>query len=384
MVDAVVKEITWREGKKVRLSLDGPCPMHPEGGGQPGDSGRLIWNGGAAAITNTLKGEAQGVVLEAVVEKGDLLAGIEVNLIRDDDRNKILSRMHSAEHVLSRVMEKMRPGLSVYKVAIGEERTAVYLRYDGQIDWDFMFAAEKEAMSVVNSAIAVENLEVSIEEAKSMEGLKARWDRVEDQLIRVVRIPDFDLIACSGTHVSNTSQIGPLCVESIKGSAPEWEITFSLGDSFYLYSQEMRRLVSRVNCTPMELGKILDRLNEENQTMKKHLSKVASYVELPWTLELVRDLTVNCSVTVGLPADMLSICGRKKAADGGVVLVICDDGGSGPVPFMIWDQDQVLDIRALLSSPELEAKGGGKGGSISGRTGCRSIEKWLKAIESTL
>lgn len=355
--------------------------MHQEGGGQPGDSGDLLWDGGKAKVINTLKGG----VLEVLLEKGSLVEGMEVSLHRDEGRNAILSRMHSAEHVLSRVMENLKPGLSVYKVAVGEGRTGVYMRYDGDVDWDFAFQAEKEARAVVSSAIPVEILEVSEDEARSMKGLKARWDRLSDSLIRVVRIPGFDLIACSGSHVSNTSQIGDICVESVRGSAPEWEISFSLGDGLYLYSQEMRRLISKLNCPPREVGKIIDRLTEENHSCKRYLAKVAPYVELPWQESTLNGTRISYCIPVGLPTDLLSQCGRKRSVDvGGIVIVISDDGVSARVPFMLWDRDENLNIKELLSSPELEARGGGRGGSISGQAGCRSMEKWLDAVGRVL
>ncbi len=376
-----ISSVDQGEGKRLMVMLAGPSDMHPEGGGQPGDSGELHWDGGRAKVLNTLKGG----LLDVLPEKGSLVQGMEVCLDRDESRNALLSRMHSAEHVLSRVMENLKPGLSVYKVAVGEERTGVYLRYDGDIDWDFAFQAERETRSIVDSAMPVETLEVSVEQARSMDGLKARWDRVDDAVIRVVRIPGFDLIACSGSHVSNTSQIGDICVESIKGSAPEWEISFSLGEGFYVYSQEMRRLVSRLNCSPQEIGKIIDRLTEENHSYKRYLTKIAPYVELPWQESTLYGTRISYCAPVGLPSDLLSQCGRKRAVDvGGIVLAISDDGISPRIPFMLWDCDEILKVKELLSSPDLDARGGGRGGSISGQTGCRSADKWLNALELVL
>ena len=36
--------------------------FYPEGGGQSGDAGRLTWEGGEAAVTDTRKDKASGVV----------------------------------------------------------------------------------------------------------------------------------------------------------------------------------------------------------------------------------------------------------------------------------------------------------------------------------
>ncbi|MFT7047376.1 MAG: Ser-tRNA(Ala) deacylase AlaX, partial [Celeribacter sp.] len=37
--------------------------FYPTGGGQPGDSGRLDWNGGALNIATTIKGDAGAIIL---------------------------------------------------------------------------------------------------------------------------------------------------------------------------------------------------------------------------------------------------------------------------------------------------------------------------------
>ena len=45
----------WR-----KVGPGGTKPPKTRGGGQPGDTGRLTWAGGEAAIIDTIKGEAAG------------------------------------------------------------------------------------------------------------------------------------------------------------------------------------------------------------------------------------------------------------------------------------------------------------------------------------
>lgn len=379
MTRAQVLDVKPQGGKRFLIAVSGADGMHPEGGGQPGDSGSFSWDGGEGTILNILKKKDEGIVLDVTIKKGEVSRDIVIDLARDDARHETLSRMHSGEHVLSRVMENMKPGLSVYKVAVGEERTSVYFRYKGDIDWDFLFSAETAARSVVRSALPVEALELPIEEAKSLEGLKARWDRVDDAIIRVVRIPGFDIIACSGSHVSNTSMIGEICVESFKGTSPEWELTFSLGDRFGFFSREMRRLVSSLHCAPDEVGKIIERLMDENGLLKKQIARINPYVSLPWEEMDCCGVKLSLSSPVGLTGDLVSGAARRRAeASGGVVLALMDDGESPRIPFILCDPGELIDIKPLLSRPELDARGGGRGGMISGQTGCRSMATWAR------
>lgn len=383
-----VLKLDNEKGKKASVLIDGDHFLHPEGGGQPGDSGFFSSDNCDGFILNTRKDEDGFFVLDLKLKSGELKEGDLLEVERDDVRHSVLSRMHSGEHVLSRVMEDIRPGLSVYKVAVGEERTGVYLRYDGDLDWDFLFEAEDRAREVVRSSLPVETLVLPIDEAKGLDGLKARWDRVSDEFIRVVRIPEFDLIACSGSHVENTSDIGTLFVESFKGSSPEWEVVFSLdSDRDVLYSREMRRLISRANCRYDEVGKIMERLGDENGSLRKQLAKVQQYVTLPWETIVLEGLTFDVLHSVGLPKELVTSSCRKRAEgrSDSIVLALIDDGVGRAIPFMLCvGGDFSFDSKGLLDSNELKVRGGGRGGVLSGQTECRSLDVWLKVCRGII
>ena len=56
--DALVLALTAEGGVVADRSV-----FYPTGGGQPGDAGRISWDGGSAAIADAVKGEAGAVVL---------------------------------------------------------------------------------------------------------------------------------------------------------------------------------------------------------------------------------------------------------------------------------------------------------------------------------
>jgi len=131
----------------------------------------------------------------------------------DGPRLALLLRHHSGEHLLSRILEDAHPGLAVHKVAVGEESTSVYFTYDGEVDWAMLFSAEDRAREVVASDLPVTIQEYSREEGQKIPRLKVNWDRVHSPTLRVVRIgEDLDVIACSGSHVSSTGEIGEIFI----------------------------------------------------------------------------------------------------------------------------------------------------------------------------
>ena len=79
--------------------------FYPTGGGQPGDSGRLIWDGGEVAIAIAVKGDAPDEVIHVAPEGAALPpVGTEVRAILDWDRRHRHMWVHTALHLLSVVI----------------------------------------------------------------------------------------------------------------------------------------------------------------------------------------------------------------------------------------------------------------------------------------
>lgn len=381
----IIKVLTV-DKKNARIVTD-VNPFHSEGGGQPGDSGEAFKGNFRAKVLNCRQ-EGQDKVLCLKLKKGIPLEGMEIELELDEGRNRLLSRMHTGEHVLSRVMEKLNPGLHVYKVAIGEEYSSIFLTFDGELSWDLLFRAEKEASEVVKCDLPVNISLVPIEEAKKMDGLKARWDRVTDETIRVVSIPDFDLIACSGSHVSSTGEIDTIFIDSYKGNKPDWEIRFYIGSIREReLSREMRILLGDLHCQPDEVAKVIDRLKAENSRGRKLLSRLQKYAVLPWNCDSHDGITVNSLKISGISKEMVTgsareIAGREAKS---ITLALLDDSESERIPFiLIIDRGLHLDLSAITSSEVLKAHGGGSNGFVSGVTCCKSLKIWIDTCLSSL
>ena len=107
--------------------------FYPTGGGQPGDSGTLEWEGGALRVATTVKGEGDAIVL--VPDDGDAArppVGAAVVQTLDWARRHAHMRVHTALHLLSVVLP-----LPVTGGAIGEGK--------GRLDFDMPEAPEDKA-----------------------------------------------------------------------------------------------------------------------------------------------------------------------------------------------------------------------------------------------
>src|SRR5690554_2978338 len=124
--------------------------FYPAGGGQPGDSGTVEWDGGTLTITDTVKAG------DAVALVGDPAApgpavGDNLRMMLDWDRRHLHMRVHTALHLLSVV----RP-LPVTGGAIGAGK--------GRLDFDMPDAPEdKAAVDAALNALIARDLPVSEE-----------------------------------------------------------------------------------------------------------------------------------------------------------------------------------------------------------------------------
>ena len=190
--------------------------FYPAGGGQPGDSGRLEWAGGAAEIVDAVKGPDDSVVL--VPAEGAALppAGAEVVQQLDWARRHAHMRVHTALHLLSVVLPLPETG---GQIGAGK----------GRLDFDMPEApGDKAALEAELAALVARDLAVS-EDWITDADLAARPEMVKTMSVappsgqgqvRLIRIgagaDQVDLQPCGGTHVARTGEIGALRLGKIE------------------------------------------------------------------------------------------------------------------------------------------------------------------------
>lgn len=208
---AVVSEVTAEGGIVLDRSL-----FYATSGGQPGDGGRLVWDGGEIVIATTVKGADGAIVLMPEDGAARPAAGTEVTQQIDWDRRFGHMRVHTALHLLSVVIP-----LPVTGGSISETK--------GRLDFDMEEPPEdKDALSAELNRLVAANLAVSeswITEAELdanpglVKTMSVQPPRGAGR-IRLIRIGDaahqVDLQPCGGTHVARTGEIGPVRIGKIE------------------------------------------------------------------------------------------------------------------------------------------------------------------------
>lgn len=189
--------------------------FYPTGGGQPGDTGALAWQGGETPVSTAVKGDGQDVVHVAAEGAALPPVGAPVTARVDWDRRHRHMRVHTGLHLLSVVIP-----LPVTGGQIAADK--------GRLDFDMPEApGDREALEAALNALVAADHAVTTEWITDEE-LAARPEMVKTMAVkppmgqgrvRLVRIGGaarVDLQPCGGTHVRSTAEIGRLTLGKIE------------------------------------------------------------------------------------------------------------------------------------------------------------------------
>ncbi len=188
--------------------------FYPGGGGQPNDVGRLLADGGEWEVVKV--GRSEGRVVHRLNREPPPV-GTPVRGILDWERRYALMRTHTAMHILCGVIWRDY-GASVTGGKMEPLR--------GRMDFEFE-RMRRELVDEIEEKINVEvaaarPIHVRIlprEEAFQIPDLiRTKINLLPPHItqVRVVEIEGLDLQADGGTHVANTSEVGPLRIVDYK------------------------------------------------------------------------------------------------------------------------------------------------------------------------
>lgn len=185
--------------------------FYARGGGQPGDTGLIRWDGGEMRVVDTVRRDGWHV---HIVE-GDVLPepGTPVEGVIDWDRRYTIMRTHTALHSLSGVIWRDFGA----KVTGGnmEEGTA---RMDFELDsisTEFGREVERRLNEELVKGYPTEVVYMAREEAAlDPDLIRTKTNLIPDWIseVRIVDIVGLDRQADGGTHVRSTLEVGQIDV----------------------------------------------------------------------------------------------------------------------------------------------------------------------------
>ena len=191
--------------------------FYPEGGGQPGDIGRIANNIFEADVKNTIK-STNGILHLTDNKLGAISEGDNVKIDIDWERRYSLMRMHTALHILCSIVDGAVTGGSV-----GSHKSR--LDFDIPGERPDKESLTQELMEIVDRNYPVTSSWISDQELQQNPNL-IRTMSVKPPTgtgqVRMIRIGDnIDFQPCGGTHVKSTGEVGKIKISKIENKGKQ-------------------------------------------------------------------------------------------------------------------------------------------------------------------
>jgi len=347
-------------------------PFYAEAGGQTGDQGEIRIGAVIFTVSDTKK------VGNAIVHFGTASADIVVNssVIADVDvkRRAAVGLNHSVTHLAHAALRKI-VGTNVQQK--GSLVLPERLRFDFSHFEGVTPAQLQEVERLVNAQIRA-NHEVTTEvmdiETAKLAGAMALFGEKYDDDVRVVRMGDFSVELCGGTHVKRTGDIGFFKILSESGiAAGVRRIEAVTGDSALNYLHELSGKVQEIaglvkadqNTMVAKVDQVLDRNRSLEKEVEKLKAEIASAANANLTDQIVEINGVKVLVANLIGADPKSLRSsldelKNKLQSGIIVLGV---PGNNKVNLIVGvTKDLIGKVKAGELVNHLALQVGGKGG----------------------
>ncbi|HKV56546.1 MAG TPA: alanine--tRNA ligase, partial [Candidatus Binataceae bacterium] len=197
-------------------------PFYPEGGGQVGDRGVIETASGALLEITDARKQDGAILHSGRILRGDpaeFERGRRVKLRIDGERRDAAMLNHSATHILHYALREIA-GKEVHQAGslVAPERLRFDFAHRGPIAEGDLLTIEEEINARIRENAAVTVEEMAYDDALKTGALAFFGDKYGDR-VRVVRMGDFSVEFCGGTHVSRTGDIGLFKLEAESGVA---------------------------------------------------------------------------------------------------------------------------------------------------------------------
>ena len=284
------------EDDRVRLVLD-QTPFYAEAGGQIGDRGRIEGKGFVVEVEDVQK-EHGSIVHIGRLTEGDeealerTIAVLDAVVARVDRQARMdAERNHTATHLLH---ESLRRTLGDHVGQMGSLVAPDRLRFDfshfASVEPEQLREIEERVNEQIRADLEVSAFQEELEKAKAMGAQALFGEKYEDQ-VRVVRIGDFSLELCGGTHVRSTGEIGAFDLLSESGIAAGVRRSEALtGEGAERAARQRRQVLAelgtRLNAAPEELADKIEALLGRNRQLERSLDELRRRVAALETSDL--------------------------------------------------------------------------------------------------
>ncbi len=391
--NAVIR-LLKRKDDYAYLILD-QTPFYGEAGGQVGDQGEIELNGFLLDVENTIR-YADRIVHIAKGFLPDQLSNVSVKARVKRGQRMSTARNHTATHLLQ---ASLRQVLGKHVQQSGSLVTPFRLRFDlthfERISPDQLKKVERIVNEKIWENIPLQIIHTSFEEAKR-KGATALFGEKYGDEVRVIKIDDFSMELCGGTHVTATGQIGMFRIMSESSvAAGIRRIEAVTGEEAYRRATEDREIIDSLadslGTPAAELSDRIQNLIEQNKALEKEMQQIrvqSSHQEVDQWIQQAKQLDHFRLVVTKVKSnsvDELKQIGdalRERLKTGVGVLGMILDNKINFLCVITDDMIKQTNLKAGDIVKEVAAIAGGSGGGRPhmALAGAKMLDKFEQAL----
>ena len=263
---------TAEDGTEVAVILDN-TGFHAEGGGQLGDTGRLLAPAGIVNVENTKKLPDGSTIHLGSVAEGTISVGDKVSFEINNERKHDIARNHTATHLLQAALRKVL-GDHVNQAGsyVGPDRLRFDFSHFAPVTPEELVQVEDMVNEKILASIPLDIQEMPIAQAKA-KGAMALFGEKYGNIVRVVCVPGYSMELCGGVHVGNTAELGMfkiLSESSVGAGVRRIEAVTGHGVLNYIRETEgmVNAIASNLKTSPAQILPRMAALQEEVKAEK--------------------------------------------------------------------------------------------------------------------
>lgn len=308
------------EGEEVEVIVD-RTPAYAESGGQVGDTGAITGTAGRGDIVDTYYRGSKLIVHRVKVRSGGFRENEEVVVAVTSPRREGLRRHHTGTHLLHAALRKV---LGAHVAQAGSLVAPDHLRFDFSHGAGLKDREIEQIEELVNEQVQ-KNVHLTREEmdldAALKSGAMALFGEKYGQRVCVVRIGDFSVELCGGTHLDATGELGLLKVEAegaVAAGVRRIEAVAGTAalDAMARRESALKEAADLLKIAPLEVPKRLAKLLDEQRQLERQLAELEAKLARTRADDLVSSARqVNGVAVVAARVDGLDGEGLRAVVD---------------------------------------------------------------------
>ncbi len=386
------------EGDMISVILD-RTPFYAESGGQVGDTGRITGDTFEFEVEECKTITGSRTVHTGKVKTGTLKKDMEVTAAIDLSRRLGAARNHTATHLLHQALREVLGGhVEQSGSLVGPDRLRFDFTHFAPMTEEQLRRVEEIVNDKILEDLAIDILETDLKTANEM-GAVGLFTEKYGERVRVVKMGDFSMELCGGTHLHSTAQAGLFVLTGEAGiAAGVRRIEAMTGKDAFEYLRGRDRLLEEtarvLKTSPDNCAQKAVTVNEQLKQAEREINRLRDKLaggEVERLLENVREVdglkVVTASID-GLDMEALRNMGdkvRDRIKSGVVVLATVKDGKVNFAAMATRDAvSRGVHAGNIIREAAKVAGGGGGGRPDVAQAGARDPGKVDQALEKAV